>query len=605
MSILRRCAPGAEDPVNPYLLVPVTAATALVTLSCIVMLMGGDQRPNRRVATFGFTSAWWALCEIFWNSATTADTALLLHKIAAPGFVYIGPLTVHLLVTVTDAEDTPFARSVPWLYAASTVFLVLAVTTDWMLAGMVRTPWGWGLVPGPLFAVFALYTAVTQGISIVVWRTVTHDSRNYVERRVSPVVTTGVFVATTVGVLTDGLLPVLGVQAPRLATACVALVGSLALWGLNRYGFARLTPRAFSNRILRTLPDGVALLSLNGRVLQANQKLVELIGIAQDDLVGESIAPYVDYPLLDPPRELHEVEHELVPYEGPPIPVSISAAPLAEKGGMQGLVLIVRDLREVVALRKRLMTSGRLASVGQLAAGIAHEINNPLAFVRSNLNLLRGDWEQLKSALLKENVVMPEGGDDWEDLLDEAIDGVDRAVTIVRDVRDFSHVGGGARELVDVRSLLDHAVRVARPQLGPDVRVETDYQDVEPVPCDPQRLRQLFLNLVINAGQAIEGAGTIRIGLRRDQGYVRVTVQDDGCGIPPDVADRIFDPFFTTKSVGTGTGLGLSISHEIVRSHNGHIWVDSRPGEGSAFHVRIPVEPGDRADEVANAPERR
>ena len=225
---------------------------------------------------------------------------------------------------------------------------------------------------------------------------------------------------------------------------------------------------------------------------------------------------------------------------------------------------------------------------GAFAAGIAHEINNPLAFVRSNLCHLRREWTAFESEAAKLEAAGAPLLADWGELLEESLEGVDRATTSVRDVRELSHAGAATPESVDAHALLDQVLRMARSQLAPDVRVETDHIGDGLLLCEPQRLKQVFLNLVVNAGQAIGPTGRIRVSTRSDDRSIHAIVEDDGCGMPPDVRERIFDPFFTTKPVGRGTGLGLSIAYEIVRSHGGEIWCESQSGRGSAFHVRLP-----------------
>jgi signal transduction histidine kinase len=261
------------------------------------------------------------------------------------------------------------------------------------------------------------------------------------------------------------------------------------------------------------------------------------------------------------------------------------------QGSPLGLVLVVRDLAEVVALRDRLLLSGRLAAVGELAAGIAHEINNPLAFVRANLSLLRQHWGALEVELEKAGAsdtadqILVEG----EELVDESLEGVDRVVAIVRDVRGLARGGGARRELADLHALIDGVLRMAAPQLRERIQIERRYGAILPVRGAPHELQQVFLNLVLNAAQAIERSGTIRIATEVVEGNVLVHVEDDGCGIAPEHLERIFDPFFTTKPVGEGSGLGLGIAHGIVRSHGGEIRVASRAEGGSRFSVHLPV----------------
>jgi two-component system NtrC family sensor kinase len=254
---------------------------------------------------------------------------------------------------------------------------------------------------------------------------------------------------------------------------------------------------------------------------------------------------------------------------------------------------VAQDPRELADLRRQLITSARLAAVGELAAGIAHEINNPLAFVRSNLSQLEAIWKELR--LLP---AVPEHAEllsDVDALFEESIEGVDRAAEIVRSVRGFAHAGSAEREPTDLRPLLEDVLHVASAQLRSRVNVLREYDDDLPhVVCAPQQLRQVFLNLVVNAAQAVEAGGHVLVATRPDGDHVIVSVGDDGCGIAPDVIDRIFDPFFTTKPVGEGTGLGLGIAHQIVASHGGEIEVESEPGHGSVFRVRLPAVRGDQ-----------
>jgi signal transduction histidine kinase len=274
------------------------------------------------------------------------------------------------------------------------------------------------------------------------------------------------------------------------------------------------------------------------------------------------------------------------------IPVSVASSDLRDRQGyLLGRVLVVRDLRDVAQLRSRLIMSARLAAVGELAAGIAHEINNPIAFVRSNLSQLASHWKTVKSEFEAagragaQRDLLTEG----EELIEESVEGVDRAAEIVRGVKGFSHAGQQVREPTDLNPLLEDVLRMAAAQLRGRATVERTYVELPPVSCVPQELKQVFLNLIVNAGQAIGDGGTIRIATEARGGFVTVRVEDDGCGIAPENLERIFDPFFTTKRVGEGTGLGLGIAYHIVRSHGGEIRVESEPGRGSRFRVRFPA----------------
>ena len=245
----------------------------------------------------------------------------------------------------------------------------------------------------------------------------------------------------------------------------------------------------------------------------------------------------------------------------------------------------------MAALRNRLVLSGRLAAVGQLAAGIAHEMANPLAFVHANLGQMRQHWESV-GVLLEKAGAERQGGHllgEGEEILDETLEGVERATAIVREVRGLAHGGRRDRRPADVVELLEGVLRLTAPQLRERARVEKELGAVPLVWGAPQELQQVFLNLVMNAAQAVGTGGTIQLRTESAGGRVVVHVEDDGAGIDPGIRDRIFDPFFTTKAVGEGSGLGLGIALGIVRSHGGEIRVDSEPGRGTRFSVHLPA----------------
>jgi CheY-like chemotaxis protein len=233
-----------------------------------------------------------------------------------------------------------------------------------------------------------------------------------------------------------------------------------------------------------------------------------------------------------------------------------------------------------------------MASVGTLAAGVAHEINNPLAFILANLEFAVSELERT--------------GADPEVLraLGEARDGSVRVREIVRDLRTFSRAESGAKERVDPRSLLQAAIGLAQNEIRHRARLEVDVGEVPVVLGPERRLVQVFVNLLVNAAQAIPEGRADQEVVRATvdtapDGRARIAISDSGSGIAPEVRARIFDPFFTTKPVGVGTGLGLAICHGIVSALGGEIHVESTPGRGSTFRVLLPPAP---LEETAAAP---
>jgi two-component system, NtrC family, sensor kinase len=250
--------------------------------------------------------------------------------------------------------------------------------------------------------------------------------------------------------------------------------------------------------------------------------------------------------------------------------------------------------------QNQLIQSEKLASIGQIAAGVAHEINNPIAFVLSNLGALESYVASL-FALSDDAGASPakasrDGTDveflrtDIAALLAESRDGLGRVKAIVQDLKNFSRGGADEEwEMVDLHGALESTLNIVRNEIKYKARIETHYGALPEVECLPSRLNQVFLNLLVNAGQAIDANGRVLIetGVEGDEAWI--AVEDTGCGIPKENLNRIFEPFFTTKPVGQGTGLGLSLSYSIVRKHGGRIEVDSEVGRGTRFTVRLPL----------------
>jgi len=267
-----------------------------------------------------------------------------------------------------------------------------------------------------------------------------------------------------------------------------------------------------------------------------------------------------------------------------------------------------RTYHRLASAQEQLLQSEKMASIGQLAAGVAHEINNPIGYVHSNIGTLR-DYCGALIALIEAYAAECQDEDedaplrklrerldidfilgDLPQLLDESREGIERVTKIVQDLKEFSHVGRDEEmRAVDLHKGLDSTLNIVWNELKYKVQLEKHYGDLPPVECHASELNQVFLNLLINAGQAIAERGTIVLATGVDEDRVWVSIADSGCGIPEDALQRIFDPFFTTKPIGRGTGLGLAIAYRIVAKHHGRIEVQSRPGFGSTFRVVLPV----------------
>ncbi|TBR09308.1 MAG: sensor histidine kinase [Lysobacter sp.] len=270
-----------------------------------------------------------------------------------------------------------------------------------------------------------------------------------------------------------------------------------------------------------------------------------------------------------------------------------------------------RTYRRLSGAQEQLLQSEKMASIGQLAAGVAHEINNPIGYVHSNLGTLReyvsalfGMIDAYSTALAAPDPMSQRDTvqaqrqrldidfilGDLPQLLDESREGIERVTRIVQDLKEFSHVGRNeAMRPSDLVKGLESTLNIVWNDLKYKVKLEKHYGEMPPVECHPSEINQVFMNLLINAGQAIAERGVITLACGAEDAEAWISIGDSGCGIAEESLGRIFDPFFTTKPIGRGTGLGLAISYRIIEKHHGRIDVSSRVGTGTTFRIVLPL----------------
>ena len=387
--------------------------------------------------------------------------------------------------------------------------------------------------------------------------------------------------------------------------------------------------------ILATAPDGIITIDHSGTIESLNAAAERMFGYAANELLGKKIGVLIA---------------ALSDHDGDPMPLSIArwmslaTAHRSTTGLRRGeqafpieaawselrfeertlYTAIVRDMTEQKLLEAQLIQAQKLESIGQLAAGIAHEINTPTQYVGHNILFLRDAFQDLtglldhldslleaakRDDLSGQNLGQIEAAikavdrgylnDEIPKAIDQSLDGVDRVAAIVSAIREFSHPGVGAKAEIDLNRTIESTVMVARNEWAPvaDLKLDFDPQ-LPPVPCFAAEFNQVILNLVVNAAHAIAEAqqngsterGQIVVRTRHQANCVEIQVCDTGSGIAPENYAKVFDPFFTTKQVGKGTGQGLSIARTIiVKKHQGEITFESALGKGTTFTIRLPM----------------
>ncbi|HHO75396.1 MAG TPA: PAS domain S-box protein [Deltaproteobacteria bacterium] len=401
--------------------------------------------------------------------------------------------------------------------------------------------------------------------------------------------------------------------------------------------------------IIESIEEGYYELDLQGNITLFNDCLCSIMGFGRHEMRGMNYREYTDKDdLLKLERIFNRiyrsgepesgVEWRLVRKDKTSVKVEASITPRRSKGKIIGFQGMVRDVTErkdaeerikeaqdqletanlelvtayaeLKATQSKMVQSEKMASIGQLAAGVAHEINNPVGFVTSNLGTLKKYIDKIADydSFVSGKVATIEHADiqkqmeaerirskidyimeDMGGLIEESLEGTARVKKIVQDLKSFSRVDEDECKAADINECIESTLNIVWNELKYKVEVHKEYGDVPMTRCYPQQLNQVFMNLLINAGQSIEERGEILIRTWCEDHAVRIRITDTGCGIPQDKLSRIFEPFFTTKEVGKGTGLGLSIVYDIVRKHHGDIDVQSEEGKGTTFDVSIPV----------------
>ncbi|MDP6979048.1 MAG: PAS domain-containing protein [Myxococcota bacterium] len=404
----------------------------------------------------------------------------------------------------------------------------------------------------------------------------------------------------------------------------------------------------YNANLIQNMNSALVVVGPDARIQFANPMAERLLGRSPGELVGLAIADCFapeDTGLslltraLETGERVQGAECALVARDGCAVPVGVSCSPLRDAPGRtRGAVAVFQDLSEIKQLERQVVQNEKMASIGQLAAGVAHEINNPVGFIHANLFQLGEylqDLEGVFDGVEALQQVIAGGGDaaavaeasqslqgvaekialdylrgDLRKAVEESQEGTERIRHIVRDLRGFSRADNDRSALADINECIDSTANIVWTMSRHAVTLVRDYGEVPRLRCRPMQIKQVVMNLLLNACQAIveRGAdcdvpGEVRVRTRARDGGVWIEIRDNGVGIPPEVQARIFDPFFTTKDVGSGTGLGLSTSYGIVERHRGEIRAASEPGIGTSFEVFLPNQTNTDEAVVGGAPQ--
>jgi hypothetical protein len=371
------------------------------------------------------------------------------------------------------------------------------------------------------------------------------------------------------------------------AQAATAFLNGRLLQNLREQAEELRRLKEYNENILESMDSGILVLDLEGQLVRWNRAMESLYGRRREQVLGRSLDEVFPAAFMDALRgslvleDREEIAHiyklHLSSADGRALMVNVSVAPFQIGAGPRlGTVLILEDVTARVRLEEQLQHSDKMASVGLLAAGVAHEVNTPLTGISSYTQMLK---EQIRP----EDLRYP--------LLEKIEKQTFRAAKIVNNLLNFARSGGAEFEALDVNRLLHDVISLLEHQLErAKVKVRKELAEELPrVRGNENRLQQVFFNLILNAKDAMPSGGWLTLATSADDDTVVVEIKDTGVGIRREDIKRIYDPFFTTKGMGRGTGLGLSVSYGIVQEHGGAIFVESAPGQGTTFQVALPA----------------
>ncbi len=401
-------------------------------------------------------------------------------------------------------------------------------------------------------------------------------------------------------------------------------------------------------------PTCVLITDQDKKIIYVNRKYSEVMGYSAEEILGRTPRIFYDHEQIDQQSMLATLmagkqwRASLLNKKkcGEPIWEQIAISPLQSDNGEITHFLIIKEdvtdqkrteeklektLAEATQMainleflnaelkntQSKMIQGEKMASIGQLAAGVAHEINNPMGFIASNLRTLdkyinriiqyiddsksvietltAEQQQQLKD--MRKKLKLDYLLEDSKDLVKESLDGAERVRKIVQNLKTFSRVDQTGIQLTDLNECIESTIAIVWNEIKYKAELTKNLGDLPQIECNSQELTQVFTNILVNAAQSIEKSGQITVTSYYEDPYVIVSIADTGCGMSEESLQKVFEPFFTTKPVGQGTGLGMSISYEIVKNHGGEIAIESTVGTGTKFTIRLPLSPPDNSAE--------
>jgi signal transduction histidine kinase len=581
-----------------YVLIPVVAIFVSAAFGAVSVAWNSDRRATAPMcAIFACTGAWASLDLMTFLETDPARAQIWIQWMHMPALL-LGPCTTWVLGQVLPQIGDRLQGLARAGFVVAVVLGIAAALLPGSTIGVVATDWGswvarYGIVSilvvpiGTVLPIFAAYEATRIEVR-----------RQFEKADITRAhaVTFCVFVSLLAAISTEYVMPLLELPAPRLGAVVIAS-GSAVMWfrALHASDDLAVTPEGMARSMLDELHDGVALVRLDGTILALNVRFSEMMECRSSELIGTSLTKCVETPITQICAGLGDRESILQCVGGRSLPVSLSSSIARDRDGYAiSAVVVFRDRREIDALRRRLLTSGRLAAIGELAAGIAHEVNNPIAFIRSDLNLLSRRLEEIRDQVAKTSIQASEMAifERAGRRIEIGLEGIERVAEVVGDVRGFAHVGGAGQGGSDPAVLVEGAMRLARLQRGNDVELRVNETDCSEWIETGQELKQVLLALILLLVEGIEKGGAVEATLESDGDSLRITLAGQRLLKESKTTIQQFEMLAAGEPVISQSEFRLAIAKELMDQMGASFSFDETGPAALSIALDLPLDAG-------------
>jgi PAS domain S-box-containing protein len=551
---------------------------------------------NRTCSVLMACFAVWSFPDIFsQNPGISNDTARLLENISSFGWIGFS-CTIFCFALVFSKNERIFKTKIFIPVVILPLFFIYKQWTNFLVIDCVQQPYGWQYNWSDTiwtYLFYAYYISFTLAAIYLVYR-YGKKTDNLREKKSAKIIVATVTLGLVGGTIFDVVIPMLNIRGiPSLANVFVLIFALGLVYAIVKYRFLTINSAVAAEKIISAMDELLVLLETDGTIAAVNKAALDSLGYDRNELEGKPAGILfkdddlkrliLEKTIKGESLKNHEVNFQTKSREE--IPVIFSNSPLKDsEGGIIGVVLIARDIterklaeKEKEKLQMRLFQSDKMTAVGQLAGGVAHEINNPMGVILGFAQTIARDMKE------GDPLYMP-----LKSIEREAI----RCKTLVGDLLTFSRTGKTQMEVIYINGVIEEILSLveARTKVK-NVGIIRKYGiDLPQVMINKNQIQQVIMNLCNNAIDAMTGTGKLTIITKQTDNWMEIDVADTGNGMTEEVKKHMFEPFYTTKEIGKGTGLGLSLCYEIIQRHNGTIKAESELGKGTIFIVKLPIK---------------